>query len=209
MKEKFATIQRALAAGPILLALITVLLLPAQARKPSALRVLPCACCADEGDWFQISQKVDTGILEEIGRVKFSDVTNASRDDDDAVTSDGKFALSRTKDGRHWQLRFAGNKGKGGVLSLPIPLRFVSFAADVHDGQLGGGGGPLLYKEWRFAGPITGTGAFQRWQSKGAKFQLVLQGRGNHCTQAEDFKHWILNVENGATKLSFYGSLSQ
>ena len=41
-------------------------------------------------------------------------------------------------------------------------------------GQQGGGGGPLLYKEWRFEGSATGAGVFKTW--RGAKFRLVLQG---------------------------------
>ncbi|MFZ0750556.1 MAG: hypothetical protein WAM70_14430, partial [Pyrinomonadaceae bacterium] len=148
---------------------------------------------------------ITVDMRKEINRVGFSEATNGISGVEDAPFSEGKFELTRSNDMRRWQLNYVGAPRKSGSLSLTIPLRLVNFGADVHDGQQGGGGGPLLYKEWRFDGSATGTGVFKTW--RGAKFRLVLQGRGNHCTQAEDFKHWNLSVNHGSTSLSVYGAV--
>src|SRR5687768_15602821 len=150
--------------------------------KNAAAQPMFCACCADDGEWYQRAERLTADMRKEISRVNFSEVTNGMSGVENAPFSEGKFELTRSSDMRHWQLKYVGSQGKSGSLSLPIPLRLVNFGADVHDGQQGGGGGPLLYKEWRFDGSATGAGVFKSW--KGAKFRLVFQGRGNHCTQA-------------------------
>lgn len=171
----------------------------------AAARPMVCACCADDGEWYQRAERITADMRREINRVKFSEATNGMGSVEDGPFSEGKFELTRSNDMRRWQLKYVGAQGKSGSLSLPIPLRLVNFGADVRDGQQGGGGGPLLYKEWRFDGSVTGTGMFKSW--RGTKFRLVLQGRGNHCTQAEDFKHWNLSINHGSTSLSVYGAV--
>jgi hypothetical protein len=209
MSGKLTSVARAAAYSFVFVALTTLTVLPTGTRNISSAKPFYCACCADEGDWYQTSERIDSGKRQEIERFKYSEATYASRDAEGDAFLDGKFVLSKSTDSRSWQLRLSGGPGKTGTMSLPIPLRLVSFGADVHDGKLGGGGGPLLYKEWRFDGPVTGTGVFKSWQSRGAKFHLILQGRGNHCTQAEDFTHWILYVNRVPVSLSLYGSLSE
>ena len=171
----------------------------------AAARPMFCACCADDGEWYQRAERITADMRKEINRVKFSEATNGMSGAEDSPFSEGKFELTRSNDMRRWQLNYVGAQGKSGSLSLTIPLSLVNFGADVHDGQQGGGGGPLLYKEWRFDGSATGTGVFKTWRS--SRFRLVLQGRGNHCTQAEDFKHWNLSVNKGSTSLSLYGAV--
>ena len=46
------------------------------------------------------------------------------------------------------------------VLELLLPAKMWQHSADIHDGKLSPGG-PLLYKEWRFEGNVTGTGVFK------------------------------------------------
>jgi hypothetical protein len=208
MNRKLTFIARTSAFSLIILSLV---ILPSTVGKtnnvsPTAGAVM-CACCADDGEWYQRAERITADMRKEINRVRFSEATNGLSGMEDAPFSDGKFELTRSNDMRHWQLKYVGAQGKNGTLSFPVPIRLVNFGADVHDGQLGGGGGPLLYKEWRFDGSATGTGAFKMW--KNAKFRLVLQGRGNHCTQAEDFKHWNLSVDHGSTSLSVYGAATQ
>ena len=174
-------------------------------KAPPAARMM-CACCADDGEWYQRAERITVDMRKEINRVRFSEATNGLSGMEDAPFSDGKFELTRSTDMR-WQLKYAGAQGKSGTLTLPVPIRLVNFGADVHDGQQGGGGGPLLYKEWRFEGSANGTGVFKMWRK--SIFRLVLQGRGNHCTQAEDFKHWNLSVNHRSTSLSVYGSVTQ
>ena len=184
---------------------ITTIFSTARVATGDSAAPLFCACCADDGEWYQRAERITADMRKEINRVKFSEVTNGMRGTEDSPFSEGKFELTRSNDMRRWQLNYVGAPNKSGSLSLTIPLRLVNFGADVHDGQQGGGGGPLLYKEWRFDGSATGTGVFKTWRS--AKFHLVLQGRGNHCTQAEDFKHWNLSINHRSTSLSLYGTV--
>jgi hypothetical protein len=189
-----------------IVSLITLHTVLGKTSKAPPANAMMCACCADDGEWYQRAERLTADMRKEVNRVRFSDATNGLSGMEDAPFSDGKFELTRANN-MQWQLKYAGAPGKSGTLSLPIPLRLVNFGADVHDGQQGGGGGPLLYKEWRFDGSANGTGVFKTWRN--SKFRLVLQGRGNHCTQAEDFKHWNLSVNHGASSLSVYGSVTQ
>jgi hypothetical protein len=84
----------------------------------------------------------------------------------------------------------------------------LSYKADIRDGQTSPGGGPLLYKEWRFEGQVSGTGLFRAGTTAPAKYFLVLQGRGNGCDNAEDFKHWLLRVNGTKAEYAFYGELA-
>ena len=84
----------------------------------------------------------------------------------------------------------------------------TSYTADIHDGQTSGGGGPLLYKEWRFEGRVTGTGLFRAGIVGPTKYLLVLQGRGNGCQDAGDFKHWRLQIKGRKAEYAFYGELA-
>jgi hypothetical protein len=109
--------------------------------------------------------------------------------------------------GNVWRLEFSeGNKS--GTLSLPLPPKVLSYAADIRDGQTSGGGGPLLYKEWRFEGHAQGTGFFRAGIVAPTKYFLVLQGRGNACQSAEDFRHWYLKITGRKADYAFYGELA-
>jgi hypothetical protein len=41
------------------------------------------------------------------------------------------------------------------------------------------------------------------------KYFLVLQGRGTSCNNAEDFKHWHLEITGKKTNFTFYGDLGE
>ncbi len=91
-----------------------------------------------------------------------------------------------------WACACCAENGEYGIpsnsvtLSLPLSAKMLRYRADVHDGKASGGG-PLLYKEWRFEGPVKGTGFFRPGITPEARYLLVLQGRGNNCDNAEDF----------------------
>jgi hypothetical protein len=71
------------------------------------------------------------------------------------------------------------------------------------------GGGPLLYKEWRFEGRVSGTGFFGAGIVAPTRYLLVLQGRGNGCQDAADFTHWRLQVSGRRAHYAFYGELAR
>jgi hypothetical protein len=205
MNRKLTSMARASAFSLIILAFVIIPTAPGKTSEaPPAARAMMCACCAEDGEWYQRAERITTDMRKEINRVKFTEANNGMSGMEDAPFSDGKFELTRINS-RSWKVKYVAG-GKSGTLSLTVPIRLMNFGVDVHDGQMGGGGGPLLYKEWRFEGSATGTGVFKGWAN--SKFLLVLQGRGNHCTQAEDFKHWNLMVHHGAKSLGLYGSVT-
>lgn len=178
--------------------------------------VYACACCAEPGTWFQEAAKSDSEVMAIMGQL--------SRKLDKTallfLTAEGlegvkgisqaseTYVLRRIPPyNRDWKLEFTDAQGNRGALTFSIPNTAVFFATDTKDGQQAGGGGPLLYKEWRFEGPVSGTGIFKGGSTARTKFRLILQGRGNMCPAAEDFKSWILQVEGPRADFAFNGTV--
>jgi hypothetical protein len=106
-----------------------------------------------------------------------------------------------------WKLTFR-NGEESGTLNLPLPVKMLRLAADIHDGWTKPGyPEPVLYKEWRFEGEVNGTGFFKAGIVARTKYFLVFQGRGNSCDGAEDFTHWQLKITGKKADYSFYGEL--
>jgi hypothetical protein len=178
-------------------------------------RALACACCSNTGDYYLSFGKPSTYEFGLMGWVRFGGaahlyLTEAGPEEvvkglDGAAET---YAVNGSLVGRVWRLAFRdGNKS--GTLSLPLPAKMLSYKADTRDGQTSPGGGPLLYKEWRFEGPVSGTGIFRAGTTAPSKYFLVLQGRGNNCDDADDFKHWRLQVTGRNAEFSFYGELAE
>ena len=187
--------------------LASVLLLPARAWA--------CACCSNEGDYYVSTSKPGEYELSVARQLRFGPTANLYMTEGEmedlakGITQPSeKYTLGGSLVGGAWKLTFRdGNKT--GTLSLPLPLRMTSYTADIHDGQTSGGGGPLLYKEWRFEVQASGTGIFRSGMAAPTKYLLVLQGRGNACHNAEDFKHWRLQISGRKTSYAFYGELAE
>lgn len=194
--------------GFISLVIFTIIFWPVKADvNPAAGKPLVCACCAEEGEWYESSQRITDAQLHELNRVRFSTTANTYQtpaDDNDLSSS---YALTQTRDGRRWELKFRDEQGKTGTLSFMLPATAVSYGVDMQD-RPPGGVGPALYKEWRLAGTARATGILKKGLAGTARFRLILQGRGNRCEQTEDFKNWILRVSGPRLSYSFYGSLN-
>jgi hypothetical protein len=174
----------------------------AAADKPAV-----CACCAEEGEWYERSERITDAQLYQLNRVRFSPTANTYQSPADDNELSIKYTLTQTRSGRRWELRFRDEQGKTGMLSFMLPATAVLYGADMQD-KPPGGTGPALYKEWRFAGAARVTGVLQKGMAGPARFRLILQGRGNNCGEAEDFKNWILKVSGPRLSYAFYGSLS-
>lgn len=187
------------------LAVLGLLLLPNPAWA--------CACCSETGYYYIGSDKPGAFELGLLKQMRFNGTANlflteAGMEEDakGLAHQADSYSLQGSLVGNLWKLTFRdGNKS--GTLNLTLPARMSSFKADIHDGQTSGGGGPLLYKEWRFEGPVRGTGLFQAGTTTPARYSLVLQGRGNGCDNAEDFTHWRLKVTGRKADYAFYGKL--
>jgi len=203
----------------VFITLIAVILLPLQA--------FACACCAEPGTYFIRTSKPEDFVLEILSGIKFDDaaylyMTEAGfdgikgldgiakdYDSNDWTASPEFFSLTNGFASKTWKFNFKTKTGKIGTLVLPMPLQMLQFKADIHDGKTGGGGGPLLYKEWRFKGNVqTGNGFFASGIVKPTTYFLVLQGRGNGCDNVEDFTHWRLEINGKRADYAYFGELS-
>jgi hypothetical protein len=173
-----------------------------------------CACCAEPGTYWISTKKPEKLELDELKKIRFANAslftTGAGEESVLGINPVGvDYLISGLFQSSAWKLNFKDEKGRAGILNLTVPTSMVSYAADVHDGREGGAGGPLLYKEWRFKSKVqTGTGFFQKGIAPATEYFLVLQGRGNNCTQAEDFTHWRLEITGKKANYAFYGEVS-
>jgi len=181
----------------------------------SPVSALACACCAEPAHYFSGSTDLDEYPLSQLKRMRFARnaslyLTEAGLEEDSKgidhpnrnYSVSGSFISNMLK----LTLRAGTNAG---VLELLLPAKMWQHSADIHDGKLSGGGGPLLYKEWRLEGNVTGTGVFKAGTYAAAKYILVLQGRGNGCDNAEDFTNWRLDVNGEKAEYAFYGKFAQ
>ena len=178
--------------------------------------VYACACCAEPGTWFQDTAKSDPEILAIVGQLSrrldktaLLYLTAAGVEEVKGISrASESYMLRRIPPyTRDWKLEFTDQQSNRGTLSFTIPATAVFFGADPKDNQQGGSGGPLLYKEWRFEGPVSGTGVFKGGATAKTKFRLILQGRGNMCPNQEDFRSWILQVKGPRADFAFSGAL--
>jgi len=186
-----------------------------------------CACCSETGEYHIWTGKPDKYNVDLVSEMKFDqaaylymneagfdmmkglDSIAKAYESDSWVASPEYFSLTNAFAAKTWKFNFKTKDGKNGVLTLPMPLQMVQFKADIHDGKTSGGGGPLLYKEWRFKGNVqSGSGFFQAGIVKPTSYFLVLQGRGNSCDNAEDFTAWRLEIDGRKAKYAFFGKLA-
>jgi hypothetical protein len=195
----------------LLMAVAMLVIWPAKARVDSAVVQPPvCACCAEEGEWYERTDRVRSDQLVELNRMRFSPTANTylGPSDSDDYEFATNYSLTQTRAGRRWLFKFSDDKGKTGTLSFTIPATLESFGVDLHDKEIGGLG-PTLYKEMRFTGAAQVTGILKQGIAGVARFRLILQGRGNNCTQAEDFKNWTLQITGARASHKFYGSFKE
>jgi hypothetical protein len=158
-------------------------------------RAAACACCSEPGTWYQTRTPV--GALErgELARLHFTAANWVQTNE--GGPGFNRLPLKATLTGRVWRWRL----GTGRTLTLRLPASGTTHAADVFDGKMGGGGGPLLYKELRLEGQLSTAGIL-----RGTRYRLVLQGRGNNCLNRSDFRSWHLDVSGGPEPYSLYGT---
>lgn len=185
-----------------------------------------CACCSDKGAYMIQTAKPNEYQTELLSQMKFDETANLfmtepefdgmkglekiAKDYEahDWTASPDFFDLTNSFTAKTWKFNFKTKSGKIGTLVLPMPAQMLSYKADIHDGKEGGGG-PLLYKEWRFKGVVqTGNGFFASGIARSTTYFLVLQGRGNNCDNAEDFSHWRLEISGRKADYAFFGKLS-
>ncbi len=168
-------------------------------------QVLACACCADENDYGINFRRPTPHERVLLGDIKFG--ATAKRGGGAASDVEETFQLTGGMSGNTWKLNLRDGS-KMGTLTLTIPLKMLSYVVDPHNGLTSPGGGPRLYKEWRFEGRANATG-FLRGGGAPTSYFLVFQGHGNRCDNAEDFSHWRLEVKGARIKYALIGELAR
>jgi len=189
---------------------------------------LACACCADAGHYSIRTSKPEAFQLDILQEMKFDRTAELHLTDAEFAIIKGLDAINQEMSAKGWtpesgaigfssvftaakawKLNFKTPKGKTGTLTLPMPTEMLSYKVDIHDGKTGGGGGPLLYKEWRFKGVVqSGTGFLQAGIVKPTTYFLVFQGRGNGCDDLTNFTNWHLEINGKKAKYEFFGKLN-
>lgn len=173
-----------------------------------------CACCANTA-WRNVNvDKLNAGKLEELARVKFVRAAKLmlGEADDNGILGvedaeeDYTLAVTRQKD--KWIFALADKKGRKGALTLAMPKTVSIFEVDPREGK-DDEKEPVLYKEWKLNANAAGDGMFQKTTGASQKMTLILHGRGNGCTSAEDFSHWSLLVYGPVDTYTFYGALQR
>lgn len=169
-----------------------------------------CACCVEPGFYSINTSKPESYELEELSKIKFAGAKlydSAGEDNVSGISSIGEnYSLSGALQNSVWKFNFRDEKGAAGALNLLKPTSMVTYMVDIHDSKEDEE--TVLYKEWRFKYKVqSGTGIFQKGIAPMTEYFLVLQGRGNGCTQASDFTHWRLEVTGKKADYAFYGRL--
>lgn len=173
-----------------------------------------CACCTNPGQRYVEVEALDSGRRAEIDQLRFADtaqlfVGEGSPDDVEGIgTPSERYALDVTWEKDRVVFRLRDDADHAGTLSLIVPNKISIFEVDPRDSP-DRGTGPVLYKEWKLTGEVTGTGAFSGTNSAKQLLTLILQGRGNSCTGAADFTHWTLVTEGPKGTYSLFGDLTR
>ncbi|MGB3206765.1 MAG: hypothetical protein WBB28_17405 [Crinalium sp.] len=173
---------------------------------------LACACCAEVGQWYERSSSINNYELSQIQSLKFSPeaqlyLTVPGFDVIKGLSSNSqKYTVSQSKNQRLWNLKFKDELGKTGNLTFKIPTKATFFATDAATrSPRDSNNEPILYKEMRMEGQVSGNGIFAKGMGNDTKFRLVVQGKGNQCLNTEDFATWNLQIFGSRASYSFYG----
>jgi hypothetical protein len=166
-----------------------------------------CACCSDPGQRVESTGKLEAYQKGELERIRFAKTSKLFMDASGLAPGvadpQDLYELSVSRAADKWTFSFKDKKGKTGTLAFTLPATLETFMVDPQDGKPGD---PVLYKEWRVSAPVAVTGIFSGAGTPTAK--LVLQGRGNSCTDADQFKSYMLVVSGPSANFKFFGTLT-
>ncbi|HXF40677.1 MAG TPA: hypothetical protein VN687_13250 [Blastocatellia bacterium] len=168
-------------------------------------RAYTCACCANGGEWEERKGAMNMWEVDVLNGLRLNGIAaKAGIEEPDEL----RITLLRTQN--RWTISVRNTKGAKGALVFRLGKSMTRFIADLPEGiiinsHMGGS----LYKEWRFEGSVWGSGILSTGNAPGTRFRLILQGRGNLCPSAEDFKAWILQVSRRDVLYTITGRFEQ
>jgi hypothetical protein len=173
-------------------------------------RAIACACCADAGSRVVTVEKLDAPRLDKIDQLRFGKTAELFVGEGDVNAVKGiasasehyDLEVARQRDGLIFAFR--DKAGRVGTLILHMPTVISVFEIDPRDGQQQEGGGVRLYKEWKLSSIMKGTGIFRVPNATNQFITLILQGRGNFCSE---FTHWTLVINGPVADYLLFGDL--
>jgi hypothetical protein len=176
------------------------------------LDIFACACCAERGFHSIKSEKLDGYLGDEISRLSFGSATlysDAGYPDTIAGIDPLGETLKLNDNSMKsiWDASLIDDKARKASLSLVKPAEFELFMTDRE--PLSKTTMVTLYKEIRFDFKVgSASGFLEKGIDPETKYRLILQGTGNACTSAPDFKSYVLQIRGKNAGYSFYGALS-
>jgi hypothetical protein len=173
-----------------------------------------CACCTNYGQRNVDVVALDSGKRAELENLRFADKAQLFVGEGDPDTVKGiaspaaSYALKAAWRGNQLVLDLRDAAGREGTLTLSVPGKVSIFEVDPRDSP-DQGTGPALYKEWKLTGKAAGSGVFVAGSGSKQLLTLIVQGRGNSCTSANDFAHWTLVMEGPKANYTLFGDLAQ
>jgi hypothetical protein len=173
-------------------------------------QALACACCTDEGERFVEVENMNLALRERIDQLRFGKAAKLFVGEVGLEAIKGianpseHYNVEVTRDRGHLIFLLRDEAKRTGTLTLHIPSSVSMFEVDPRDGQQDGAG-VRLYKEWKLSSKMDGTGIFATGNGNQQFLTLILQGRGNHCS---NFTHWTLVVNGPVANYLLFGSLS-
>jgi hypothetical protein len=129
-----------------------------------------------------------------------------------AAPSTKDYRLTAPEIKREIVFNFTDPAGSAGRITFHLPKKFEVSQNDPGTGgsknpPKSAGGGPLLYKSWTIAGPVSLTGIFAKGAKRGTA-KLQIDGQGNSCTSAEDLTSWTLMVSGKGVAFGLLGKFA-
>ncbi len=174
-----------------------------------------CACCTNPGQRSVQTLPLETGRRAQFENLSFAPAAelNLGESDLDQVKGianpSAHYTLQVTARPEGMSFAFRDKAGRSGTLSLTYPETVSIFEVDPREDKPDSGLGPTLYKEWKVTARAEGTGIFKPGVGRNQRITLILQGRGNSCTDAADFTAWTLVVHGPAAEFSLFGRLKR
>jgi hypothetical protein len=173
---------------------------------------LACACCSHPGQRYVEIEPFDAGRRETLEALRFGDKAQLFLGEADPDSVEGianpaaDYLVKAAWQGRELVFTLTDDQGHAGTLALTLPGKISVFEVDPRDAP-DPGTGPVLYKEWKLTGKVAATGVFDAGAGPKQLLTLIVQGRGNSCTSADDFSHWTLVMQGPNANYSLFGPL--
>ena len=173
-----------------------------------------CACCTDLGDRFESREVLSDYTRDELLSIRLAPTATLYADagfpgsvKGVAKPQAGDYLITWSTTNSQLLLTVTDPSKAPGTISFTVPRRIYNLAFDPQKGPARPNG-PKLYREWRIEGDATLTGIFAAKRAR-AKVHLILQGEGNRCVTATDFKSWSLSLTAPGVAVKLLGKTVQ